>query len=119
MEAEKSSVLGHLVDVSGDSFVAKLLTERDGQPAEKMIGLDKVRIGQVGSYLMVKQSGNELLCTVESMWIEQVANNRGKGSLSVASPTTRPPAQNCTSFPPGTWKEYFLISVMCITRSAN
>jgi len=76
MEAEKSNVLGHLVEISGDAFVAKLLTERDGQPAEKMIGLDKVRIGQVGSYLMVKQSGHELLCTVESMWVEQTANNR-------------------------------------------
>jgi len=76
MEAERNSALGHLVDVKGDAFVAKLHTERDGVPAEKMIGLDKVRIGQVGSYLMVKQSGNELLCTVESMWLEYDPNNR-------------------------------------------
>lgn len=76
MDAEKTSVLGHLVDIASDSFVATLYTERDGSPSEKMIGMDKVRIGQVGSYLLVKQSGNELLCTVESMWIEPDANNR-------------------------------------------
>jgi len=76
MEAEKSSVLGHLVEVMGDAFVAKLRTERDGLPTGKMVGLDKVRVGQVGSYLMVKQSGNKLLCMVESMWVELAANNR-------------------------------------------
>ena len=76
MEAEKNSALGHLVEVMSDAFVAKLHTERDGLPAEKMIGLDKVRIGQVGSYLMVKQSGNELLCTVEGMWVENDPSNR-------------------------------------------
>ncbi len=76
MEAENSSALGRLVEVTSDSFVAKLYSERDtGLASEKMIGMDKVRIGQVGSYLLVKQSGHELLCTVESMWVESDANN--------------------------------------------
>jgi DNA helicase HerA-like ATPase len=39
-----------------------------------MIGMDKVRIGQVGSYLMVKQSDIKVLCTVESMWTETGAD---------------------------------------------
>jgi len=75
MDAEKTSVLGHLTEVSGDFFVAKLYVEQDGLPSERMIGMDKVRIGQVGSYLMVKQSGHELLCTVETMWIETTASS--------------------------------------------
>jgi DNA helicase HerA-like ATPase len=41
-----------------------------------MIGMDKVRIGQVGSYIMVKQSGTKILCMVESMWAEKAANNQ-------------------------------------------
>jgi len=69
MEDKTSNALGHLVEVSGDSFVAQLYSENDGSPAEKMVGLDKVRIGQVGSYMMIKQSGHELLCTVESNWL--------------------------------------------------
>ena len=76
MEAEKSSVLGHLVEITGNAFVAKLTTERDGSPSEKMIGMEKVRIGQVGSYLLVKQSGHELLCSVESMWVEPDSQGR-------------------------------------------
>jgi DNA helicase HerA-like ATPase len=75
MEAEKGSALGHVIDIGGDYFVALLYVERDGLPSEKMIGMDKVRIGQVGSYLMIKQSGNELLCTVEKMWVETNENS--------------------------------------------
>ena len=69
MEAEKSTVLGHLVEITGNSFVAKLTTERDGSPSEKMIGMEKVRIGQVGSYLMVKQSGNELILRLDITFV--------------------------------------------------
>ena len=83
MEADKSSVLGHLVEITADSFVAVLQTGQDGLLSEKMIGMDKVRIGQVGSYIMVKQSGHELLCTVESMWLETDANSREVYKLRV------------------------------------
>ncbi len=70
MQNEQSNVLGHLVEVTGDYFVAKLLTDLEGLSSDKMIGMDKVRIGQVGSYLMVRQSGTKILCMVESMWTE-------------------------------------------------
>jgi len=75
MDAEKSSALGHITEIAGDFFVAELYVEQDGLPAERMIGMDKVRIGQVGSYLMVKQSSHELLCSVETMWIEHTPSN--------------------------------------------
>lgn len=75
MEAKKGGALGYLVEVTGDSFVAKLSSERDHPRSEKMIGMDRVRIGQIGSYLMVKQSGHELLCTVESMWVDTDRSN--------------------------------------------
>lgn len=70
MNQDKSSVLGVLVEVTGEYFVAKLKTDLDGLTADKMIGMDKVRIGQVGSYMMVKQSDTSILCSVESMWTE-------------------------------------------------
>ena len=70
MDVKTRNALGHLIEVGGDSFVAILYSEHDGMSMEKMVGLDKVRVGQVGSYMMVKQSGNELLCTVESMWLD-------------------------------------------------
>ena len=65
-----SSVLGHLVEINHEYFVALLKPDLDDISTDKMIGLDKVRIGQVGSYLLVKQAGSKLLCMVESMWSE-------------------------------------------------
>lgn len=69
MDAETGNALGHLIEISGDSFVAVLYPQQDSLSETKMVGMDKVRLGQVGSYILVKQSGNELLCTIESMWI--------------------------------------------------
>ena len=73
MNQETSSVLGHLVEITSNFFIAKLNTDLEGFSADKMIGMDKVRVGQVGSYLMVKQSGTKILCIVEKMWTESAA----------------------------------------------
>jgi hypothetical protein len=76
MQNENSSVLGHLTEVNSEYFIANLSTDLEGLSTDKMIGMDKVRIGQVGSYIMVKQSGTKILCMVESMWAEKAANNQ-------------------------------------------
>jgi DNA helicase HerA-like ATPase len=81
MNQEKSSVLGRLVEVTSNYFVAKLKPDLDGQSADKMIGMDKVRIGQVGSYLVVKQSDTTILCNVESMWTETTTRTHDVNSL--------------------------------------
>ncbi|MGD8384314.1 MAG: DUF87 domain-containing protein, partial [Lysobacterales bacterium] len=70
MKVETSSVLGHLIDIKAEFFVAELKSGPEGFVSEKMIGMDKVRIGQVGSYLMVKQTDYEILAMVERMWRE-------------------------------------------------
>ncbi len=76
MEESNSKVLGHLIKVTAESFIAKLSSPPDAVSSEKMIGMDKVRIGQVGSYLMVKQADVKVLCMVESMWLETAADGR-------------------------------------------
>ena len=75
MKSETSSILGHLVEVTGEYFVAKLDDDLEGFTADKMIGMDKVRLGQVGSYLMVKQSDTKILCMVEKMWTETISES--------------------------------------------
>lgn len=70
MKQETSSVLGYITEVTPDYFVAILNSDLEGLASDRMIGMDKVRIGQVGSYLMVKQSDTKILCMVESMWTE-------------------------------------------------
>ncbi len=76
MKNENSNVLGNLIEVTGDFFVARLTTDLEGLSTDKMIGMDKVRIGQVGSYLMVKQSGTKILTMIESMWTEFATDGR-------------------------------------------
>ena len=75
MKSETSSILGHLVEITGEYFVAKLDDDLEGFGADKMVGMDKVRLGQVGSYLMVKQSDTKILCMVEKMWTESVSDS--------------------------------------------
>ena len=75
MKSETSSILGHLVEITGEYFVAKLDDDLEGFTADKMIGMDKVRLGQVGSYLMVKQSDTKILCMVEKMWTETISDS--------------------------------------------
>jgi hypothetical protein len=70
MISEKNTLIGHIVESSGSSFVAQLISEEDGFVSELTIDNQNVRIGQVGSYLMVRQSGIFVLVIVESMWQE-------------------------------------------------
>ena len=78
MKHETSSVLGHLVEITGEYFIAALRPDLEGLTSDRMIGMDKVRIGQVGSYLMVKQSDTKILCMVESMWLAQSVMHLGR-----------------------------------------
>lgn len=81
MNQEKSSILGHLVEVTANYFVARLKPDLDGTPSDKMIGMDKVRIGQVGSYVLVKQNDTKILCSVESMWTESTSRTHDVNRL--------------------------------------
>ena len=49
MKNESSNVLGHLIEVTGDFFIARLTSDLEGLSSDKMIGMDKVRVGQAGA----------------------------------------------------------------------
>jgi DNA helicase HerA-like ATPase len=70
MISEKNTLIGHLVETNGSDFVAQLISEEEGFIPELSVEGVNVRIGQVGSYLMVRQSGTYVLVIVESMWQE-------------------------------------------------
>jgi DNA helicase HerA-like ATPase len=70
MEQKQSKVLGHLTEVTAEFFTARLASPPEDLSSEKLIGMDKVRVGQIGSYLMVKQSDINILCMVESLWVD-------------------------------------------------
>ncbi len=70
MISEKNTLIGHLVESNGAEFVAQLISDDEGFTPELSIDGNDVRIGMVGSYLMVRQSGTYVLVIVESMWQE-------------------------------------------------
>ncbi len=67
---EKNTLIGHLVETNGTDFVAQLISEDEGFVPQVTVDDTEVRIGQIGSYLMVRQSGVYVLVIVESMWQE-------------------------------------------------
>jgi DNA helicase HerA-like ATPase len=83
MDKTNSKVLGHLIEVTSECFVARLSQPPDSLSSEKMIGMDKVRVGQVGSYLMVKQTDIKILCMVEKMWLDTAADRRETHKISL------------------------------------
>ena len=70
MISEKNTLIGHLVETNGREFVAQLISEDEGFTPEVTVDGINVTIGQIGSYLMVRQSGIYVLVIVESMWQE-------------------------------------------------
>lgn len=73
MRTDHRTLVGRIVEVTGAQFVAQLISEDEGFVPEITIGKDTVRVGQVGSYMLVVQAGFRLLVIVESMWQEQAA----------------------------------------------
>ena len=71
-----NTLVGHLIDIHGDYFIARLVTKGGQFDSERMVGMHRVRIGQVGSYLKVSQLGGELVVMVERMWMEKEAEGR-------------------------------------------
>ena len=76
MISEKNTLLGHIVESNGAEFVAQLISEEDGFIPELTLDGVSIRIGQIGSYLMVRQSGIYVLVIVESMWQEVDAEGK-------------------------------------------
>lgn len=70
MISEENSRIGELIEITGSDFVAELISDEAGFVSEVTLGEDRVIVGQVGSYLTVKQSGIKVLTLVERNWRE-------------------------------------------------
>jgi hypothetical protein len=81
MVDEKSTKIGLLVDVTGEHFTAKLISQGDQAVPIGMPGMDNVKIGQVGSYLSIKQSGVQTLVMVERSY--RIADRQGQAAHMV------------------------------------
>ncbi|HKJ17623.1 MAG TPA: ATP-binding protein [Xanthomonadales bacterium] len=63
-----STLIGHVVETTAAYFRARMVSDEDGFSETITIGEETFHPGRVGSYLMVRQSGNEILVMLESIW---------------------------------------------------
>jgi hypothetical protein len=75
MQTNKGTFVGSLIETSGEGFKARLISEEEGYAPILDVATDKVRVGQVGSYMLVKQAGTEILTVVDKMWEEGAGHN--------------------------------------------
>lgn len=70
MYEEKNTLIGHLTETHGDYLIADLISHGDEFEVERRIGMNTVKVGQVGSYMTVRQGEINALVMVDSLWRE-------------------------------------------------
>ena len=89
MPNSANTVIGHVVDVQGDLLVATLVEDDQGHTPTVTIGDEDVLVGQLGSYVAIKQNGVHLIAIVTRM-TEQEA---------LAAPTIETPGDDPARLP--------------------
>lgn len=80
-----NTVIGHVVDVQGDLLVATLVEDDQGHVPTVTIGDEDVRVGQLGSYVAVKQNAVHLIAIVTRM-----TEQEGLASPTIETPGDQP-----------------------------
>ena len=62
-----SAVVGYVVDVQGDLLTATLVEDEQGHAPTVTIGDEDILVGQLGSYVAVRQNDVHLICVVTRM----------------------------------------------------
>jgi DNA helicase HerA-like ATPase len=68
MYEEKNTLIGYLTETHGEYLIAELDSQGEDFEAERRIGMNTVKVGQVGSYLTVRQGDISALVMVDSFW---------------------------------------------------
>lgn len=89
MPTSANTVIGYVVDVQGDLLVATLVEDDQGHAPTVTIGDEDVMVGQLGSYVAVKQNDVSLIAIVTRM-TEQEA---------LAAPTIETPGDDTARLP--------------------
>ena len=89
MPGTPNTVIGHVVDVQGNLLMATLVEDEQGQAPTVTIGDEDLLVGQLGSYVAVKQNDVHLIAIVTRM-IEQEA---------LAAPTIETPGDEAARLP--------------------
>jgi DNA helicase HerA-like ATPase len=67
MSEEPKTLIGHIVDVQGSSLTATLIQDEQGQTPMITIGDEDILVGQLGSYVAVRQGSVNILALLTRM----------------------------------------------------
>ena len=81
MYEDKNTLIGHLAETHADYFVAELISHGEDFEVERRIGMTTVMVGQIGSFMTVRQGEINALVSVDSFWRE--TNQRGHSVFKV------------------------------------
>jgi uncharacterized protein len=87
--ASPSTVIGHVVDVQGSQLMATLVEDEQGQVPMITISDEDIIVGQIGSYVAIRQNSVHVIAVVTRM-TEQEA---------LASPTIETPGEHTARLP--------------------
>jgi uncharacterized protein len=89
MPTSATTVIGHVVDVQGNALTATLVEDEQGYAPTVTIGDEDVVVGQLGSYVAIRQNDVHLIAIVTRM-TEQEA---------LAAPTIETPGEDAARLP--------------------
>ena len=67
MPSETNTVIGHLIDVQGNLLTATLVEDEQGRVPTITIGDEDITIGQIGSYVVIRQGRVRIIAMVTRM----------------------------------------------------
>ena len=82
MPAASESVIGHIVDVQGNLLTATLVEDEQGQPPVVTIAGEDILVGQIGSYVAVRQNDVNIIAMVTRMTEQEALHG-----ASIETPT--------------------------------
>lgn len=71
MNGTNEKLIGYIIDVRGDSFTANLLADEQETVPKITIGDEDILIGQLGSYVSVRQGTVKILCIVTRIFEQE------------------------------------------------
>ena len=89
MPEPANTVIGYVVDVQGNMFTASLVEDDQGRTPTVTIGDEDILVGQIGSYVAIRQNDVNIVAIVTRM-TEQEA---------LAAPTIETPGEDTARLP--------------------
>ncbi len=89
MPNESNTIIGYLVDVQGNQLAATLIEDEQGYVPTITIGDEDIAVGQIGSYVVIRQGSVQIIAMVTRMTEQE----------SLATPTIETPGEPAARLP--------------------